>query len=70
MSQPKDQDYYAARAAAARNLAQRAATPEIAVIHAEFATRYELLSMSDGSGHLAQPAMQVIPVESGNLDQL
>ena len=43
------QDYYAARAATARDLARCAADPAVAAIHAEFATRYDFLA--------AQPAL-------------
>lgn len=43
MNQLNDRDYYARRAATARNLAQRAADPAIAAIHAELAHRYDLL---------------------------
>lgn len=39
-----NQEHYAARAAAARNMARRAATPAVAAIHAELASRYEQLA--------------------------
>ena len=39
-----DQSYYLESAATSRDLAKRAASPVIAAIHAEFATRYDLLS--------------------------
>lgn len=56
-----DRDYYAARAATARNLAQRAADPAIAALHAEFATRYDLLAAqtewtNDGATRRVQAA--------------
>lgn len=44
MNQTSHQHYYAARAAAARNLALRAATPAIAAIHATMAVRYDLMA--------------------------
>jgi hypothetical protein len=44
MNQINHQHYYAARAAAARNLALRAATPAIAAIHATMAVRYDLMA--------------------------
>ncbi len=43
MNQPNYQDYYISRAAASRSLAQRAADPMIAAIHAELADRYDVL---------------------------
>lgn len=44
MNQPNDQEYYVARAASSRDLAQRAATPMIAAIHVELAIRYDVLA--------------------------
>lgn len=44
MNQPNHQDYYVARAASSRGLAERAADPMIAAIHAELASRYDLLA--------------------------
>ena len=44
MNQLDDQDYYVARAASSRDLAQRAASPGIAAIYAELATRYDVLA--------------------------
>lgn len=56
-----DRDYYAARAATARDMAQRAADPAIAALHAEFATRYDLLAeqterTNDGATRRVQAA--------------
>ena len=44
MNQPNNQEYYVVRAAASRDLAQRAGNPTIAAIHAELATRYDSLA--------------------------
>lgn len=44
MNRPDQQDYYTARAAAARDLAQRAANPKVAAVHADFAARYDQLA--------------------------
>lgn len=44
MNQLNHHDYYLTRAAASRDLAGRAADPAVAAIHAEFATRYDLLA--------------------------
>lgn len=43
MDQPSYQSYYLSRAAASRGLAQRAANPMIAAIHADLAARYDAL---------------------------
>lgn len=44
MSCPDHRDYYLARAATARELAERAADPQVAAIHTDFATRYDELA--------------------------
>lgn len=44
MNQLNHHQYYVARAAAARELAQRAVNPAIAAIHVELANRYELVA--------------------------
>lgn len=78
MDQLNDHDYYVARACAARDLAQRAASPAIATIHAQMARRYErtvaeIEQQTDRaqkrSGRLSQAAMQVVFVEACNLDE-
>lgn len=48
MNEPNDREYYVARAASSRNLAQRAANPAIAAIHADLAERYEALAERPG----------------------
>ena len=48
MNQSNHQEYYVVRAAASRDLEQRAKNPAIAAIHAEFATRYEQLAGQPG----------------------
>lgn len=50
MDQPNHQQYYVARAATSRDLAQRAADPAISAIHADFAKRYEMLAAQPGQG--------------------
>jgi hypothetical protein len=42
MDRLNHQDYYIARAAAARDLAQRAVSPAIAAIHTKLAAQYDL----------------------------
>ena len=44
MAAPDNQEYYVARAATSRALAQRSTDPMIADIHRDFASRYELLA--------------------------
>ncbi len=80
MKCPDHRDYYLTRAATSRDLAEHAANPKVAAIHAEFAVRYdEMASRSDrengvcgrgSSGGATQPTMKVILIEAGNLDQL
>lgn len=50
MKQLNHQDYYATRAAAARDLAQRAVSPAIAAIHAEMAVQYESVANQSDKG--------------------
>ncbi len=58
MNQPNYQDYYMSRAAASRNLAQRATDPMIAAIHAELAARYDVL-VAETSRRADEPIMIV-----------
>lgn len=58
MNQLNHYRYYVARAAAARNLAQRAVDPAIAAIHAELADRYELVA--DQTGQDSEVILAVI----------
>lgn len=59
MDQPDHQDYYVARAAAARELARRAATPAIAAIHTEMAVRYDVMAnRSDMDGDAVSTAIR------------
>lgn len=44
MNQSNHREYYVARAASSRELAQRAADPAIAAIHVDLAERYEVLA--------------------------
>ena len=44
MNQQNHHDYYRTRATTSRTLAQRAADPDIAAIHAELANRYEAMA--------------------------
>lgn len=46
-----DQSYYSRRAAISRDLAERATNPVIAAIHADFATRYDLLGRQSERPH-------------------
>ena len=50
MKQLNHQNYYVTRAAAARDLAQRAVSPAIAAIHAEMAVQYELVANQSDKG--------------------
>ena len=59
MDQPNYQTYYVSRAAASRGLAQRAANPMIAAIHADLATRYDaLIEQTAPQGNREAPAGQ------------
>lgn len=44
MNQQNQQNYYVGRAAVSRKMAEQAANPAIATIHAELARRYEQLA--------------------------
>lgn len=44
MNQLNHHDYYLARAAASRDLAERAGASKVAAIHAELAARYETMA--------------------------
>jgi hypothetical protein len=57
MDRLNDHDYYVARAKTCREMAARAASPAIAAIHAELATRYE----AGAAGYVNRPAS--IPME-------
>ena len=50
MDEFNNHGYYLARASAARELAQRAANPDIAAIHREMASRYEITAAQIGQG--------------------
>ena len=59
VNQPDHRDYYIGRAAASRQLAQRAANPAIAAIHTDLAIRYErLAAQSDGTIDVAMAGVQ------------
>ena len=58
MNQPNASEYYLNRAATSRSLAQRAAKPAIAAIHAEFATRYEQLARPERQTEGTTPVVQ------------
>ena len=68
MQQLNNVDYYVARAATSRHRAEAAADPEIAAIHAEFATRYDRLAVEADAQH-APSEFRVIQLdESGGED--
>lgn len=50
MNKLNDAEYYVARAAASRQLAQRATSPAIAAIHDEMASKYESTAAQMAAG--------------------
>ncbi len=76
MIELNDLDYYRARILASRELARQATMPEVGAIHTELAFRYAALvvqieqastARQSRSGSAAQPPVQVVFIESGNL---
>ena len=75
MNELNDARYYITRAERSRELARAAVDPTVAAIHLDFALRYEAIvaqiacATAESTG-TAQPSMQVVLVESGDLHQL
>jgi len=72
-------EYYSARVLAAQAMAQQAGLAKVRGIHLEMADRYRVLAADTAralcgqqlsSGDLAQPPVQVVLVEPGNLHKL
>ena len=58
MSSNSDDQYYATRAAAERELSQSAPDPAVALIHAKLAERYECLVAGERA---PRPTLHIVP---------